>query len=130
MLRAALLLAVASTAAAGQTFHNRDYLKDQITSLPGAPPVDFDMFSGYIQLGDEERYMFYWLAESQQKSQATDPLVLWTNGGPGCSGLGGFMTEQGPFRPVNGTSLKVNPHRYTLASLLPLSSSSSTFALN
>ena len=32
--------------------------------------------------------------------------MLWTNGGPGCSGLGGFLTEQGPFRPAaNGTAV-------------------------
>jgi len=37
-----------------------------------------------------------------------DPLAFWTNGGPGCSGLIGFMTEMGPFRPNADGTLKSN----------------------
>ena len=76
-------------------------------------PPNFRMFSGYIDVSknsDQSKMMFYWFAESQRDPE-NDPVILWTNGGPGCSGLGGFMTEQGPFRPVksgNTTSLKYN----------------------
>ena len=55
-----------------------------------------------------DRGLFYWFVESQNKPE-TDPLVLWTNGGPGCSGLAGFMTEQGPFRPTADGKLTPNP---------------------
>merc|ERR1712072_1507777 len=78
-------------------------LKNEITNLPGAPSVPFKMFSGYIPVDEAKtRHMFYWFVESQSATPSKDPVVLWTNGGPGCSGLGGFMTEQGPFRPTAG----------------------------
>ena len=41
-----------------------------------------------------------------------DPVALWTNGGPGCSGLGGMFTEQGPFRPDANLDLYVNNYSW------------------
>ncbi|KAK9096880.1 hypothetical protein Sjap_022377 [Stephania japonica] len=73
---------------------------DLIGALPGEPSdgVDFNQYSGYVTVDPKAgRALFYYFAESQNSSR--DPLVLWLNGGPGCSSLGyGAMEELGPFR--------------------------------
>ena len=84
----------------------------EITALPGAPTVPWKQFGGFVDLGARGS-TFFWLVESQ-RAPATDPLLLWTNGGPGCSGLTGFMTEQGPFRPTANGSLELNPYAWNL----------------
>ncbi|KAJ7960385.1 Carboxypeptidase [Quillaja saponaria] len=81
---------------------------DKIASLPGQPNgVDFDQYAGYVTVDQQAgRALFYYFAESPQNS-TTNPLVLWLNGGPGCSSFGyGAMEELGPFR--------VNPDGKTL----------------
>ena len=82
---------------------------DEITHLPGLPQnVTFKQYSGYLD-GGKGRHLFYWFVESE-KNPSADPLVLWLNGGPGCSSLIGFLKENGPFRvKADGKTLeKVN----------------------
>ena len=43
------------------------------------------------------RNLFYWFVESQQASAKTDPVVVWFQGGPGCSSLIGLFTGILPF---------------------------------
>jgi hypothetical protein len=64
------------------------------------------MFSGYLPVG-ENKHIFYAYFESEN-DPVTDPVVLWTNGGPGCSGLLGLFTEQGPFFPQEDGTLSPN----------------------
>ena len=89
-----------------------DALNDQITELPGLnDELAFNQFSGYLNLGTTKKQIHYWLVESEQ-NPVEDPLVFWTNGGPGCSGLIGFLTEQGPFRPDIDGNLQMNEWRW------------------
>jgi len=83
-------------------------LGDEITNLPGQPPVSFDQYSGYITLpSNSNKHIFYWLQMSTAGDDA--PVMMWTNGGPGCSGLLGCLTEQGAFRIQSDGTLMVNP---------------------
>ena len=55
--------------------------------------------------------MFYSFFESESTPESA-PVLLWTNGGPGCSGLSGMMTELGPFRPTATGELANNPYSW------------------
>jgi carboxypeptidase C (cathepsin A) len=48
---------------------------------------------------DEERQrrLFYYFVTSE-RDPASDPVVLWLNGGPGCSSFDGWLFEHGPLR--------------------------------
>lgn len=86
---------------------------DLITNLPGLTnPVNFKQYAGYVNVNATNgRNLFYWFVESQD-NPATDKLVLWLNGGPGCSSVAGMMTEQGPFRPQQDGTLLINPYAW------------------
>ncbi|XAR48236.1 Carboxypeptidase D [Bertholletia excelsa] len=73
---------------------------DRIYQLPGQPLVSFQQFSGYVAVDEKkQRALFYYFVEAEV-DPASKPLVLWLNGGPGCSSLGvGAFSENGPFRP-------------------------------
>ena len=92
--------------------YTNEALVDQVTELPGLNyPLKFNQFSGYITLPETEKNIHYWLTEAETNPE-TAPLVFWTNGGPGCSGLIGFMTEQGPFRPDETGKLYENVYAW------------------
>merc|ERR1719410_2865192 len=90
-------------------------LQSEITSLPGLDKNTlgkYTMFSGYIDVFPaHNRSIFYWFVESLN-DPTNDPVALWTNGGPGCSGLSGMFTEQGPFRPDANLTLYVNEYSW------------------
>lgn len=93
---------------------------DRVTSLPGFPgPLPTEWFSGYLSFG--KKHLHYVLVESESKDPNA-PLLLWMNGGPGCSSMDGLFYEHGPLLVDRfGTSLLQNPWSWNkLATVLYL----------
>ncbi|MED6123841.1 Serine carboxypeptidase-like 20, partial [Stylosanthes scabra] len=67
-----------------------------ITQLPGLKAsFPSKHYSGYITIdGNVEsgKNLFYYFVSSE-RNPAKDPVILWLNGGPGCSSFDGFVYE-------------------------------------
>eukprot|EP01041_Mallomonas_annulata_P006910 gene6910-14028_t len=87
-------------------------LLDKVDNLPGTESfkIPFRQFSGYLDVSPTKK-MHYWFVESI-RSPTDDPIVFWTNGGPGCSGLIGLLWELGPFKPNADQTLSFNKNTW------------------
>jgi len=88
---------------------------DRVARLPGQPESpSVSQFAGYVTVNERHgRALFYWLFEAQTAPEEK-PLLLWLNGGPGCSSIGyGAASELGPLRVVSqGAELKFNEYAW------------------
>ena len=85
---------------------------DKMGQLPEAPEFKSDIYSGYLKVNDTKK-LHYVFAESYDNPE-TDPIIIWFNGGPGCSSMMAFMQENGPLAINDGeTFIETNPHPWT-----------------
>jgi cathepsin A (carboxypeptidase C) len=76
--------------------------EDRVLEVPGMGKFDeFEFYSGYLDIPHQNRSLHYVFAESQNDPE-NDPLVIWFNGGPGCSSMLGFAQEHGPYVMPDG----------------------------
>jgi len=121
-LAAAAGLLLAPVAARGSPEHDKQQQRedDRILGLPGQPNgVAFGMYGGYVTIDDHNgRALYYWFQEADADEPGGAPLVLWLNGGPGCSSIGlGAMQELGAFRVhTNGERLLLNEYAWNKGS--------------
>jgi serine carboxypeptidase-like clade 2 len=92
--------------------------QDKVSKLPGQNfNVSFAHYSGFVATNEQlGRALFYWLFEAVEDAKSK-PLVLWLNGGPGCSSVAyGEAEEIGPFHiKADGKTLYLNQYSWNQA---------------
>ncbi|KAI2505150.1 peptidase [Fragilaria crotonensis] len=95
----------------------------RVQSLPLLDNLPFDLYSGLLKASEDgDKKFFYWLVAPEEpaaKVSPDTPLLIWLNGGPGCSSSDGFFLENGPVRFEKQTDgqwkLVQNPFSWHLA---------------
>lgn len=98
-----------------------------VSDLPGLPDDarQLSLYAGHVPCATDlstltsssatsDAHLWFLLVRSRHIAKA-ERLVIWLNGGPGCSGLEGGMLELGPLR-VNDDdqrTLRVAPHAWS-----------------
>lgn len=99
-----------------------------VTSLPYLNPEDFTTkhYAGHIPASeDDDKKLFYWLFEPDTSNHPNIadkdiPLLIWLNGGPGCSSMDGLFLENGPLSLIPPASdgsksdwtIQINDHSW------------------
>ncbi|KAI7878790.1 alpha/beta-hydrolase [Lichtheimia hyalospora FSU 10163] len=101
--RTLLLLTTTAMVVAAQTAENY-----KVTTVPGVDStiaLNFSQYAGHIEITPKSHgNLFFW---SIQPDTETDKLIIWLNGGPGCSSMDGLFMGNGPYRVNRDLSINV-----------------------
>ena len=84
----------------------------RIDKLPGLEE-EIVQYAGHINIDEAKNSnIFYWLFEAPKNAEKL-PLLIWLNGGPGCSSMDGLWLELGPLRlDPFGKAVTINKHSW------------------
>jgi carboxypeptidase C (cathepsin A) len=93
-------------------------------NIPHPEAGDAKIYSGFVTVDQEYgANLFYYFVGSASSNPLGDPLVIWLQGGPGCSSLFGAFVENGPSLIQKDGSFKTNPYSWNkLANVLYIDS--------
>ena len=91
-------------------------MTDEVTVLPGWDgPLPSRMFSGFLDstpAGESKLQHMHYIFVESENDPANDPLLIWSNGGPGAGSEFGLFTELGPLE-LSDQSLKTASYNAT-----------------
>ena len=104
ILNSSLFLFALTTTAVVFAQDTPSAVTDEIKALPGWDgALPSRHYAGHVNAGTateagvaHQMYEHYYFVESEN-DPANDPLIVWTNGGPGASSMFGLFVELGPF---------------------------------
>jgi carboxypeptidase C (cathepsin A) len=75
----------------------------------------FDMYAGFLPINNK-KHIYYMFVESQYDKER-DPIIIYLNGGPGCSALHSWGMSTGPYIMKEGEerfSEGLNPYSWNV----------------
>jgi len=122
LLAAVAIAGSAASAGAGEGKWREEQARDRVPRVPGQGfNTSFAHYAGYVTVSEPRgAALFYWFFEADT-DPGSKPLVLWLNGGPGCSSIAyGLGEEVGPFHVnADGKGVHMNPYSWNkVANLL------------
>ncbi|KAJ1858116.1 Cell death protease [Coemansia sp. RSA 1822] len=85
-----------------------------VDTLPFADSTAFaslEQYAGQLPMSSSAS-MFFWLISNTTNAFNHDKLLIWLNGGPGCTSLDGVFMENGPFK-FSGAQLVPRAHSFS-----------------
>ncbi|KAF9202935.1 hypothetical protein BGZ49_006954 [Haplosporangium sp. Z 27] len=110
-----LATCASSVAAAGVHQNSTDHAakyRINTAKLPGLDKslVNLPQWSGELPVSKGNSLFFWYI---QAKNVASDNLIFWYNGGPGCTSMEGLFSENGPYQTKDdGQTWKMNPYSW------------------
>ena len=85
---------------------------DKVHALDQQPDLSFGLYSGYVGIPETKKQLHY-MAALSKRDYTKDPIIVWFNGGPGCSSVLGWAQEHGPYSLDDGeSSFKKNDYSW------------------